>query len=231
MAEVAPAARWLPEVDRRWAIRLAVALVLLLSPWPGVGRGFAAIFSGYANVVVAAGGLGGDARPRFSLPPQGQARAEDGGAWAVRLAASGADDSDTGLLLDTRILGYTPLAVALALVAASRLPRRRRLRVLGFALACLLLRTGLAIALPVARAFSATRTGWAFGPVPETLWFAFLTPPAMSYATPIAAWWLGFALTTPRASPPVSARSERPARRSRGGRSLRRSVGRRARAG
>jgi hypothetical protein len=209
---MASPARWLPPVDKRAAAVFALALALLLAPWPVLGRAFGAVFSVYANGVTRGLGLGGEATPRFSLPPRGQATAEDGGDWAVQLAAptDGAAVADGApMLLDTRVLGYTPIAVLLALAAASRLARRRRLQVFAFALACLLARTATAIALPVARTFEGARAGWAFGPVAELAWFGLIMPPVMSYATPLLAWWTGFALTTP---PEAAARASHEAR-------------------
>jgi hypothetical protein len=211
---MASAARWLPPVDKRAALIFAVALALLLAPWPLLGRAFGALFSAYANGVTRVLGLGGEATPRFSLPPGGEAPAEDGGAWAVQLTARGADGAapeSAPVFLDTRVLGYTPVAVLLALAAASRLPRRRRLEVFAFALACLLARTAAAIALPVARTFEGARAAWAFGPFAELLWFGLIMPPVMSYATPLLAWWTGFALTTPPDAP-ATKRGDRRAR-------------------
>ena len=59
--------RWMPAVDRRAVLVFALALAGLLAPWPGLGRGFAFVFCGYANGVTGVLGLGGDAAPRFSL--------------------------------------------------------------------------------------------------------------------------------------------------------------------
>jgi hypothetical protein len=190
----------LPPIDRRAALAFAVALAALLAPWPGVGRAFAAAFGAYANVVTSMLDLGGEAPPRFSRPPRGVATSEDGGDWAVALAVDAKAEEGLPILLDTRVLAYTPVAVLLALAVGSRLSRRRRLMVLGFGLLVLLARTALAIALPVARRFEGTRAGWAFGPIAEIVWFGLVTPPVMSYATPLLAWWTGFALTTPAAA-------------------------------
>ncbi|HVZ74966.1 MAG TPA: hypothetical protein VHJ20_21440 [Polyangia bacterium] len=203
--------RLLPPVDKRGVLVFVVAIAVLLVPWPFLGRAFATVFSGYANVVTRVFDLGGDAEPRFSVPPRGRASTEDGGDWAVALAGRDAP-ADQAMLLDTRVLGYTPVAVLLALAVASRLPRRRRLLVLALASACLLARAAAAIALPVARAFDADRTGWAFGTFAEVVWFGAIMPPAMSYATPLVAWWIGFALTTENAVP---APAEKPREKSR----------------
>jgi hypothetical protein len=199
---MAATARWLPPVDKRSVLLFAVALALLLAPWPSLGRAFGAAFSAYANGVTRGLGLCGVAAPRFALPQRGRAGAKDGGEWAIQLGTQVIDVADgPPRLLDTRVLGYTPLAVLLALGVASRLPRRRRVLVLAFSFACLLGRTALAIALPVARAFGGERAGWAFGPIAELVWFGLITPPVMSYATPLLAWWTGFALTTPPDAP------------------------------
>jgi hypothetical protein len=193
-----------PAVSRRSALVFVVAIAALLAPWPVLPRAFGATFSAFGNVVAAVLGPGGDARPRFSLPARGQATADDGGDWAVQLQAAG--ETGPPRLLDTRILGYTPVAVLLAIAVASALPRRRRLRVFTIAAGVVAARTALAITLPLARAFS-DADGWASGRVGEVLWFSVVTPPALSYATPLVAWWLGFALTTPDVPPaPCAAR-------------------------
>jgi hypothetical protein len=180
-------------VSLRSALVFAVALAAMLAPWPMLPRAFGAVFSTFGNVVAAVLGPRGDAGPRFSLPARGRATSDDGGDWAVQLCA--ADDAQPPLLLDTRILGYTPVAVLLAIAVASGLPRRRRMRVLSIAAGLVAARTALAISLSLARAFG-DADGWASGRVGELLWFSLITPPALSYATPLLAWWLGFALTT-----------------------------------
>jgi hypothetical protein len=196
---VATVDRWFPAITRRSAITFAVLVVLLLVPWPRLGRVFAVLFSGYANAVVVVTGAGGAHEPRFSAqPPAGAppAGGEEGGDWAVWLSATSAGESGPAAApLDTRIIGYTPLALFAALTLATAVPRRRRLAILGMGGGLLLARLAVAIALPTARAFGGS--GLAFGPFAETIWFVLIDLPAMSYVAPLFAWWLGLGLTSP----------------------------------
>ena len=70
---------------------------------------------------------------------------------------------------------------------------RRKLRMLGFGLALLLVRLAIAIALPVSRAFSPHPA--APGPISELVWYVLIDLPAMSYVAPLFAWWLAFTVT------------------------------------
>jgi hypothetical protein len=188
---------WLPPVSRR-ALLVFVALVLvLLAPWPGWGRVFARAFSVYGNGLVAVGGSWNGPAPHFELPPVG-----DGGAWAVVLAG------ERGFPLDTRIIAYTPLAIFLALALATPVPLRRRLIIFGGGVAVLLARLAFAVLVPLGRAF-AGRSDSTLAWLAEVGWTVFVTPPVMSYATPLLVWWLGIALTTPRQVP----EADRPVRR------------------
>lgn len=195
---------WLPAARPRQVLIFAAVAVALLAPWPRLGRAFVPTFAAYGNLI--AGALDLPARPRFSPPAAGEATRADGGDWAVRVAPRGQGE---GMLLDTRVLGYTPLAILAALVAALQATARRRVAVLAGALALLLARLGLAIALPLARAYDTPAgAAWAFGAPAELAWNVVVTPPASSYVAPLLAWWLALALTTPRA--PAAARPARP---------------------
>jgi hypothetical protein len=199
---VSPA--WLPAIRPRQALIFLAVAVALLAPWPRLGRAFVPAFAAYGNLI--AGTLDLPARPRFWPPVAGEATRADGGDWAVRVAPR---DPGEGTLLDTRVLGYTPFAILVALVAALRTEARRRLLVLAGAAALLLARLGLAIALPLARAYDTPAgAAWAFGAPAELAWNVVVTPPASAYVAPLLAWWLALALTTPRA--PAAARPARP---------------------
>lgn len=168
-------------------------MVLFLAPWPRWGRAFSAAFAGYANVVV--GVLPGSNDLRFVTPTAADRLRTDVGEWTVLLLSNRTDRADA-VALDTRILGYTPLAVFFALAIATPVPRRRRVKIVVGGAGLMLARLACAIVLPVARSMGASGPGWAFGPVAETFWFAFIAPPAMSYVTAALAWWLLLALTT-----------------------------------
>jgi hypothetical protein len=200
-ADHQPAAvdRWFPRPSRRSAITFAVLAVLLLVPWPGFGRAFAVLFSGYANAVVQLTGAGSALEPRFSAwrpqgAPQGASENDAADAWAVWLVAARAPER-APTPLDTRIIGYTPLALFVALTLASAVPRRRKLAIFGIGGGLLLLRLAIAIALPTARALGGSRL--ASGPLVETIWYVLIDSPAISYVAPLGAWWLGLALTSP----------------------------------
>ncbi|HTB56602.1 MAG TPA: hypothetical protein VLC06_01950 [Polyangia bacterium] len=186
----------LPRLPPR-SIALCLGLaILLLAPWPGYGRLFGPPFCAFGNAVIVVVGAGGDSAPRFSTRPRDSTATPDAGAtdWTVWLAArSGDGPSRPSLPLETRILGYTPLALSLALTLSFAVSWRRKLRMLGIGLALLLMRLAIAIALPVSRAFSPHPA--APGPVSELVWYVLIDLPAMSYVAPLFGWWIAFAAT------------------------------------
>jgi len=187
--------RWFPSVGWRPVLMFAALVIVLLGPWPGYGRAFGVLFSAYGNGVVRALGLGGSSAPRFAPPTPLARRDPEVGDWVVTLSVAGADAGDQVMPLDARILGYTPLAIFLALTVATPIGRRRKLKVLAIGLAFLLARLAVAIALPVARALGAASPGWASGLLAEVVWWVLIAPPVMSYATPLLAWWVALAIT------------------------------------
>jgi hypothetical protein len=191
-------AAWLPTLDRRAVIVFGVLVVLLLAPWPRLGRAFGALFSAYGNVLLASRETALAAPPRFEVPPPNEVSAAEGGQWAVVLRTG-----DQSLPLDTRIIAYTPLAIFLALALATPVPLRRKVIVLAGGGAFLLARLAFAVLVPVGRAFG-PRGSSTLGAVADIAWTVLVTPPVMSYATPLAAWWLAVALTTARAPGLVS---------------------------
>jgi len=183
----------------RWRAR-SLALffglaILLLAPWPSYGRLFGPLFCAFGNTVIVVTGTGGDSEPRFSMQPRGPAAAgAETTDWTVWLAPTHGDvPSRPALPLETRILGYTPLALSLALSLAFVASWRRKLRMLGIGLGLLLLRLAIAIALPVSRAFSPHPS--APGPISELVWYVLIDLPAMSYVAPLFAWWIAFTAT------------------------------------
>ncbi|HSZ82389.1 MAG TPA: hypothetical protein VLA14_08910 [Polyangia bacterium] len=137
------------------------------------------------------------APPRFEVPPPNEVSAADGGQWAVVLRSG-----DQAVPLDTRIFAYTPLAIFLALALATPAPPRRKVIVIAGGGAFLLARLAFAVLVPVGRAFG-PRGSSTLGAFAEITWTVLVTPPVMSYATPLVAWWLAVALTTARAPGPV----------------------------
>ena len=182
--------RWRP---RSIALFFGLAIVLL-APWPGYGRLFGPLFCAFGNAVIVVTGAGGDSEPRFSTQPRGPVTQVETTDWTVWLAPIHGDvPSRPSLPLETRILGYTPLALSLALSLAFAVSWRRKLRMLGIGLGLLLLRLAIAIALPVGRAFSPHPT--APGPISELVWYVLIDLPAMSYVAPLFAWWIAFTAT------------------------------------
>lgn len=188
-------APWSPGALRRFLLVFAVSCAVLLAPWPRWGRACSAIFTGYGNFVIGLFGIGSPAEPGFLRPDASDRRRPEVGEWSVLLGRS---DGDHGraVPLDTRIIGYTPFAVFAALLVATPVARRRKLRIAAGGAAILLARLAAAIALPVARSLGPGGPSWAQGTVVDTIWFALLTPPAMSYVTAALAWWVPLALTT-----------------------------------
>jgi hypothetical protein len=178
-------------ITPRSALTFAVLAIVLLAPWPRYGRAVSAMLGLYGNAVIAVTGAGGDAEPRFSS--SGPAAA-DAGDWTVWLGATrGPAAGRPPAPLEMRILGYTPLALLLALTIATEASWRRRLKMLGLGWALLLTRLAIAIALPVGRAFGGGRAS--SGPLSEIVWYVLIDLPAMSYAAPLGAWWISFATT------------------------------------
>ncbi|MES1166008.1 MAG: hypothetical protein ABUR63_09635 [Verrucomicrobiota bacterium] len=184
----------LPPVAWQSVVAFAVAVVILLGPWPGYGRVFRVLFAAYGNAVVASTGAGGSADPEFRSAPPAADSSDSGTPWTVWVGAlRGPRAAAPALPLDTRILGYTPLALLLALVVASPIPWRRRAAVTAIGASLLLARIALAVWLAIGQAFDAGRGGT--GSAAEVVWFVLIDLPAMTYVAPLAAWAVGLALT------------------------------------
>ncbi len=192
LAEPAPQPMLLG-ITPRSALTFAALALVLLAPWPRYGRAVSAVFSVFANTVVEVTGAGSDAQPRFSVTVGGTSSAE-ANDWTVWLAATrGPAAEQPPRPLETRILGYTPLALLLALTIAFPAAWRRRLKMIAIGWALLLARLALAIALPVGRAFGGRPSP--SGPLTEIVWYVLIELPAMSYAAPLFAWWISFVIT------------------------------------
>lgn len=184
---------------RRVVLVFVGVLLALLAPWPRYGRVFAGGFSAYANGTVWVLGLGGGAQPRFATPTAAERKGPDVDDWTVMLSSIvSAESGGRSIPLGTRILGYTPFAIFVALIAAMAMPARRRLAVAAIGAAILFARLGVAIALPVAREFGQLGADSGFGLAAEVTWGSFIDQPALSYVTPLFAWGIGLLATAPR---------------------------------
>lgn len=117
----------------RWAVCFALIAALLLAPWPRVS-------GGYANLFRAAGqrmfGKFGSKGLVFFQPAEAADAFLD-----TRLIIGNRDQLKPGgrlpgatIDLSTRTSGYVPVAFLIALILATPLPWRRRLRALGWGL-------------------------------------------------------------------------------------------------
>ncbi len=105
---------------RSFTVRLALAYLVLVIPWPGVDRAFSSLYRGTTNAVIGAVGLGeylhlqspkiplprGDVELAITKPSVGRLRIEHG----------------------SRDWGYLPLAAGLALILAIPSPWPKRVR-------------------------------------------------------------------------------------------------------
>jgi len=106
---------------------LLLWLAALLVPWPGVARAYSHLFCVGGNLLFGSFGPGGEVRFK---PPTAIEPAQRCGITLInRPAGKGADET-----IDTRFRGYAPTAVLAALVLATPIPWRRRVRALFWGL-------------------------------------------------------------------------------------------------
>jgi hypothetical protein len=194
----------------RVVLRVAVMMLLLLAPWPGVGRLFAAGFALYANAVVQSLRLeSAGARPPVSLPTDVQRREPAVDDWTVMLSADLAGSDGSVMPLGVRILGYTPVAIFVALVLGIPMAWRRRLAIGALGTFILSARLAAAIAIPVARAFGRLGAQTTAGVAAEAAWDSLIDQPALSYVTPLVAWSVSFLATKPGKFSPMTGNRKR----------------------
>lgn len=198
-AETAPPASLIGTIEPRVALRVALALGLLLAPWPRLGRLSSAVFALYANAVVQCLPIGAsDASPRISVPTETQRRDPGVDDWTVMLSTVGPGAADAPAMpLGVRILGYTPFAIFAALLVGTATPWRRRLKIGALGTVILAARLAAAIAIPVARVFGQLGAHTFAGVAAQTAWQTFIDQPALSYVTPALAWGVSFLATSP----------------------------------
>jgi hypothetical protein len=193
-----PDGRLFASMRPRVVLLFAGVLLVLLIPWPGYGRVVASGFGAYANGVAWTLGLGGAHGARFSAPTAAEREDPSVDDWTVMLSPSSAlEPGSQGIPLGTRILGYTPFAIFVALIVAAPLPARRRWAVCAVGGAILFARLAGAIALPVARVFGRFGQKSPLGLAAEIAWGSLIDQPALSYAMPLLAWWIGLLVVAP----------------------------------
>jgi hypothetical protein len=124
------------------ALRGLALVVVLLTPWPGLGRTFGAVFAATADLVLHCTSVGGVAldieTPRaagLTLPP-----------WLVVLTLTNVKTGvATRSALNARALAYVPLAIFAAMAGA--VPPRRGMRTLTAAVGVALLGAYLSLGI------------------------------------------------------------------------------------
>ena len=174
-----------------FVIRFLIIYGLLMAPWPGLRRAYAAVFRAGGNLVF--GSLGPDVRVRFR-PPDRSERAAD--TEIVLTKREGQALATRRVPTKARHLGYTPTAILVALTLSTPSLWRRKWRGLLWGLLAVYgfvaLRVGLLLMHtlsedPALRVFT-------LGPLAEKLLEraipALVRAPASSYVAPILIWVL-----------------------------------------
>jgi len=181
-----------------FAARFVVLFALVMIPWPGLGRAFNEAFSLAASIAVDACVEDPSVIARFhpanpELPDQSSLD-----AWDTVFSVSRArGEPPLQLPLALRRVAYVPLATFLALVLATPVDRRRKLRILGWGLALLLVRLALTIALPIARNFEAIERDTVLDWIVRVVYYGLLEPPNLMYGAPVVTWFLLLVATEP----------------------------------
>src|ERR1700742_3549544 len=119
---MAPAeTRLAPRAAQCFLVRFVPIIVLLLWPWPGLGRAFASGF-GRVSAAVVSPLVGAATAVRFD----GYGADGDHPWWLYLAVKNRLTGQSYGIPVDTRTLAYIRLAVFLALAVAWPVPRTRR---------------------------------------------------------------------------------------------------------
>ncbi len=193
-AEALPAGR----AVQRFAPRFVLLLVLLLWPWPGVGRAFASGFgtigeAAFAPFVGAATTVRFETRETYADHP-----------WWLYLAVKNRmTGASYGIPVDTRTLAYVRLAVFLALAVAWPLPRTARgVACLAGAGGALLAVIGVSVLLPLGQVFELlgiVRLGAPVQSLASVGILSLISYPSMAYAVPGLIYALAARLSISRA--------------------------------
>jgi len=128
--------------------RLAVVYVLLLLPWPGFREFYGAYFRAFGGMIFA--GQTERSEMTFETPEPNSPRPQDTRIVIVNKALMNFDGSGPvrNLDFDALAVGWKPLALLTALIIATPIPGRRRIRALAFGM--LAIHTFLLLFLAVA---------------------------------------------------------------------------------
>jgi len=176
----------------RFAATAAVVFALLMAPWPGLRAGYAACFRTAGEISFSFFWRGGDVRFEPYEEPGREADTR------VRV------DEDAGpawyTLVDSRGAGYLPLAVFLALLAATPIGRRRKalalvgggLLVHGYVTLLLWINLLEGLTRHAAGCPAGAHAAWLQGPTwghaLETAIVLFRLEPTVFLAAPVLAW-------------------------------------------
>ena len=182
--------------DRRglwlWAGRLALGLLLLALPWPGVNAAFVAGYSKLVDALVLdhlTFGRGGHARLRPALAVETRTDQNVVSDAVIALRVDGYSD-ELKIAMSLRRDAYLPICVLLAVIAAAPLPWRRRGRALGWGLPAIIALTVVCQWFGILWTFSqqlAPVMAWGPGPASliDGLYQALLLPPSNRFVVPL----------------------------------------------
>ena len=111
-------------------LRLVLWYAVLAAPWPGVAGAYAAVYCGVANAVFGDFGRG---EVRFRPTATGHGRLD----VDIGLRRGGAAADAARAPHSSRVTGFLPTAELAALVLASPIQRRRKVRALGWGMLAL----------------------------------------------------------------------------------------------
>ena len=108
-----------------FAFRLVLLYVLLVAPWPGLKEAYSTVYRTVANAVF--GSFGSDGVVRFQ--PHPEARREFDTEIIIQRRGSPVKGKITH---SARVTGYLPTVGCIALIVATSIPWRRRLKALAW---------------------------------------------------------------------------------------------------
>jgi hypothetical protein len=187
-----------PRAAGRFAVRFLPLIILLLWPWPGVGRAFASGFGAVSEVLVSP-----FISPETVLHFQLRDSDIDHPWWLYLAVKNRLTGQSYGIPVDTRTLAYVRLAVFLALAVAWPVPwTRRGITCLASGAAALLAVIGVSLALPlmqVLELLGIVRLGVYVQSLASVGILSLVSYPSMAYAVPGLIYALAVWVSVPRA--------------------------------